>query len=48
MTVTVDGNRLYDWPISTGGGGNETPSGTFKPFRIEIDDSSRFTTCCRF
>jgi hypothetical protein len=30
------------------GGGNETPSGTFKPFRIEIDDSSRFTTCCRF
>ena len=30
MTVTVDGNRLYDWPISTGGGGNETPSGAFK------------------
>ena len=20
MTVTVDGNRLYDWPVSTGGG----------------------------
>ena len=31
MTVTVDGNRLYDWPVSTGGGGNETPSGAFKP-----------------
>ena len=41
MTVTVDGNRLYDWPISTGGGGNETPSGTFKPFRMEIDHYSK-------
>ena len=40
MTVTVDGNRLYDWPISTGGGGNETPSGTFNPFRMEIDHYS--------
>jgi len=41
MTVTVDGNRLYDWPVSTGGGGYETPSGTFKPFRMEIDHLSK-------
>ena len=40
MTVTVDGKRLYDWPVSTGGGGYDTPSGTFKPFRMEIDHYS--------
>jgi hypothetical protein len=40
MTVTVDGKRLYDWPVSTGGGGYDTPSGSFKPFRMEIDHRS--------
>jgi hypothetical protein len=40
MTVTVDGKQLYNWPVSTGGGGYETPSGTFKPFRMEIDHYS--------
>jgi hypothetical protein len=37
MTVTVNGEHLYDWPVTTGGSGYDTPSGTFKPFRMEID-----------
>jgi lipoprotein-anchoring transpeptidase ErfK/SrfK len=40
MTVTVDGKQLYDWPVSTGGGDYDTPSGNFKPFRMEIDHRS--------
>ncbi len=40
MTVTVNGEQLYDWPVSTGGRGYDTPSGTFKPFRMEIDHYS--------
>src|SRR5215475_6480210 len=40
MTVTVNGAQLYDWPVSTGGSGYDTPSGTFKPFRMEIDHTS--------
>ena len=36
MTVTVNGEQLYQWPVSTGGQGYDTPSGTFKPFRMEI------------
>jgi lipoprotein-anchoring transpeptidase ErfK/SrfK len=40
MTITVDGNQLYDWPVSTGGGGYDTPIGSFKPFRMEIDHRS--------
>src|SRR5450759_1253897 len=40
MTVTVGGEQLYDWPVSTGGRGYDTPSGTFKPFRMEIDHYS--------
>jgi hypothetical protein len=40
MTVTVDGRRLYDWPVSTGGRGYDTPNGSFKPFRMEIDHHS--------
>ena len=40
MTVTVDGKQLYDWPVSTGGGGYDTPIGNFKPFRMEIDHRS--------
>ncbi len=35
MTVTVDGRRLYEWPVSTGRPGYETPSGTFRPFRMD-------------
>ena len=40
MTVTVNGEQLYDWPVSSGGSGYDTPSGTFKPFRMEIDHHS--------
>ena len=40
MTVTVNGAQLYDWSVSTGGSGYDTPSGTFKPFRMEIDHYS--------
>ncbi len=40
MTVTVDGQQVYDWPVSTGGRGYDTPDGTFKPFRMEIDHYS--------
>jgi len=40
MIVTVDGRRLYDWPVSTGGRGYDTPNGSFKPFRMEIDHHS--------
>ena len=31
MTVTVDGNRLYDWPISTGGGGQRNAERHLQP-----------------
>jgi L,D-transpeptidase catalytic domain len=40
MTVTVDGKQIYNWPVSTGGLGYDTPSGTFRPFRMEIDHYS--------
>jgi len=40
MTVTVNGEQLYVWPVSTGGEGYDTPSGTFKPFRMEADHFS--------
>jgi hypothetical protein len=40
MTVTVNGERLYQWPVTTGGTDYDTPSGTFKPFRMEIDHYS--------
>jgi lipoprotein-anchoring transpeptidase ErfK/SrfK len=40
MTVSVDGKKLYDWPVSTGGTGYDTPGGAFRPFRMEIDHTS--------
>ena len=40
MTVTVDGKQLYDWPVSSGGRGYDTPSGRYKPFRMDIDHHS--------
>lgn len=40
MTVAVDGKKLYDWPVSTGRVGYDTPSGAFRPFRMEIDHTS--------
>src|SRR5665213_2768238 len=41
MAVTEDGALLYQWPVSTGAPGYDTPSGEFKPFRMERDHFSR-------
>ena len=41
MTVEVDGEQRYVWPVSTGGRGYDTPDGDFKPFRMERDHFSR-------
>jgi L,D-transpeptidase catalytic domain len=41
MTVTVDGDPRYVWPVSTGRGGYNTPGGQFQPFRMERDHFSR-------
>ncbi len=41
MTVTVDGAQRYAWPVSTGAPGYDTPSGDFKPFRMEAEHFSR-------
>jgi L,D-transpeptidase catalytic domain len=40
MVVSADGRQLYVWPVSTGGRGYDTPSGTFRPFRMDIDHRS--------
>jgi hypothetical protein len=31
MSVSVDGNEQYKWPVSTGRPGYSTPSGTYTP-----------------
>ena len=41
MVVTVDGDPRYVWPVSTGIRRYDTPSGEFKPFRMERDHFSR-------
>jgi hypothetical protein len=41
MTVTQDGAELYVWPVSSGAPGYDTPSGEYKPFRMEKDHFSR-------
>jgi hypothetical protein len=35
LTVTVDGQREYVWPVSTGIARYATPRGLYKPFRME-------------
>ncbi len=40
MTVVVDGQPRYTWPVSTGRRGYDTPSGTFRPFRMDKDHRS--------
>lgn len=40
MTVKVDGETEYVWPVSTGASGYDTPSGKFRPFRMEEDHFS--------
>lgn len=41
MTVRVDGETEYVWPVSTGMRGYETPSGGFRPIRMEKDYYSK-------
>ena len=41
MTVTVDGEREFVWPVSTGAAGYTTPSGSFHPFRMEEEHFSK-------
>lgn len=41
MTVAVDGVQRYTWKVSTGKFGYATPSGTFRPFRMERDHFSK-------
>jgi hypothetical protein len=41
MSVDVDGAQRYLWPVSTGRPGYDTPSGTFKPNRMDADHFSQ-------
>jgi hypothetical protein len=41
MTVRVDGDIEYVWPVSTGAAGYDTPSGNFRPFRMEAEHFSK-------
>jgi L,D-transpeptidase catalytic domain len=41
MSVAVDGAQRYVWPVSTGRPGYATPSGTFKPNRMDADHYSQ-------
>jgi hypothetical protein len=40
MTVSIDGQQEYVWPVSTGTRHHETPTGIYKPFRMEEDHFS--------
>jgi hypothetical protein len=41
MAVSVDGVQRWNWPVSTGRRGYDTPSGSYKPFRMEATHFSR-------
>jgi hypothetical protein len=41
MTVSVDGERRWVWPVSTGVPRYDTPSGRFTAFRMERDHFSK-------
>ena len=41
MTVAVDGQQRYLWPVSTGRHGYDTPSGNFKINRMDADHFSQ-------
>jgi hypothetical protein len=41
MRVAVDGTDRYTWPVSTGRPGYDTPSGSFKPNRLDADHFSQ-------
>jgi hypothetical protein len=41
MTVAVDGQVRYRWPVSTGADGYSTPAGSYTPFRTVLMHYSR-------
>jgi L,D-transpeptidase catalytic domain len=41
MLVSVDGQTRYDWPVSTGRAGYDTPSGVYKINRMDPDHHSK-------
>jgi hypothetical protein len=41
MTVVVDGEQRFSWPVSTGMAGHATPQGAFTPSRLARDHFSR-------
>jgi lipoprotein-anchoring transpeptidase ErfK/SrfK len=41
LTVSVDGARRYDWPVSTARIGYRTPNGSYRPERLERQWYSR-------
>jgi hypothetical protein len=41
MSVSVDGQARYSWPVSTGRASYNTPNGTFHPFRMEAEHYSK-------
>jgi L,D-transpeptidase catalytic domain len=41
MTVTVDGDPRYIWPVATGIARYDTPGGQYQPFRMERHHFSR-------
>jgi hypothetical protein len=41
MSVAVDGQQRYTWPVSTGRPGYDTPNGTFKINRMDADHFSQ-------
>jgi hypothetical protein len=41
MTVSVDGQERYSWPVSTGMSGYATPAGSFTPSRLAKEHYSK-------
>jgi lipoprotein-anchoring transpeptidase ErfK/SrfK len=41
MTVSVDGAQRWQWPVSTGVRGHDTPSGAYTTFRMEKEHFSK-------
>ena len=41
LNVSVDGQHLYTWPVSTGRAGRDTPDGSYRAFRMERDHYSK-------
>jgi len=41
MSVDVDGERVYEWRVSTGRPGYDTPNGTFRPNRTDAEHFSQ-------